>query len=120
MSRKVTIPEKAAIFLSELESGRLIVAKWIGKEGTYVRGAVEKNAEWYSKFCSLYSHRHSRRYPKVRTFIKRQWTIRALERLKRGENAGLYAARLLAFIESYTRRWIIEYEVVDVRQYAEF
>ena len=116
--KEPSVNVKAEILLAELLSRWLSVAKWPSLRGGYVRGATSVNAEWYSRFCRSYSHRHSRRYPKVRTFIKRGCTIKALERLVRGDNHGVYAARLLDFIENWTRQWKVDFTIAE-HEYVE-
>lgn len=82
----------------ELESGRLEVCKVPGREGGYVRAIVSVNCEWYQRFCANYI-RARRRYPKIRTYIKRRNTEVALKRMLKGDLSGVYAERILALIE---------------------
>ena len=93
----------AKILLEELEAGYLEVCKVPGREGGYIRVCVSVNAEWYSSFCKQFM-RSRRRYPKSRTFIKRCNTIAALKRIIRGVTTGVYAERLLPFVEEMMER----------------
>ena len=123
MRRRLTIPEKAVILLTDLLSSRLEVAKWPGRFGEgYVRGCISVNTEWYRKFCAQYPRRWSRKYPKPgRTNIKRQHTIAALKRIQAGEHHGIYAGRLLEFIHNWSGDWHVSYQAkrqpVDSREF---
>lgn len=91
--------ERVAIeMLEELESGYLEVCKVPGRDGGYVRVAVSVNCEWYSRFCRRFLVSR-RRYPKLRTIIRRCHTIRALQRIATGKVDGVYVKRLMPFIE---------------------
>lgn len=96
--------------LLELESGCLevvlIPAPDPRHSGHCIRAVQYQNAAWYRKFCSLYPS--SRKGFKTRTRIKRAAAIKALERIIAGNTAGIYAERLLKFIEAENDR--IEYE----------
>ncbi len=86
--------QQAQHLLDELEGGWLEVAKVPNQNGGYIRVAVSTNAEWYRRFCGR--HLGSRkRYPKLRTFIKRCHTVAALKRIIQGEREGCYVERLL-------------------------
>ena len=91
------IREIAIAMLEELEGNYLEVIKIRKSDGTWARIAVSKNAEWYSAFCKKYLSTR-RKYPRPRTFIKRNDTIKALRKIIRGETDGIYIDRLLNFI----------------------
>ncbi len=83
--------------LGELESTSLTVAKY-PVDGGYLRGVMSSNCEWYRELCSRYLSTR-RRFPKLRTFIKRRCTIAALKRMIAGDLSGLYATRILDVID---------------------
>lgn len=91
------IQEIAITMLEELESNYLEVIKIKKSDQTWTRIAVSKNAEWYSAFCKKYLSTR-KRYPKPRTFIKRNGTIAALRKIISGKTDGIYVSRLLDFI----------------------
>jgi hypothetical protein len=95
------VREIYSVMLDELQGGWLEVCKVPSRHGGYIRVPVSVNAEWYQKFCKRYLARHSRRYPKHRTLIRRQHTIKALRRLIAGNHAGVYAERLMTFAEQW-------------------
>lgn len=94
----MTTMDAARHLLDELESGWLEVCKVPGRNGGYIRVPVSVNAEWYTRFCRSCLSR-SRRFSKLRTMIRRQHTIAALKRIMRGNAKGVYAERLMPFIE---------------------
>ncbi len=101
------VEQRAEMLLEELQANRLEVMKWPSRDG-YVRGCVSKNAEWYSHFCRRYTKRHSRRYPKHRTYIKRVDIVRALGKIIKGPDfphkyayKTLNVERLLEFMEDW-------------------
>ena len=83
--------------LDELESSYPETVKIPSQHGGYIRVAVSKNAEWYSHFCRKHRGRN-RRFPKPRTIIRRQHTIKALQRMIQGDRETTYAKRLMDFI----------------------
>ena len=87
-----------AVMAEELEGSWLEVCKIPSRHGGYIRVPVSVNAEWYQKFCGRHLSRR-RRYPKYRTIIKRRDTLNALRRLQSGNYKGVYAERLLDFVE---------------------
>jgi hypothetical protein len=90
----MTREEAAWRLLEELRSARLEVAR-LGN----LRVAITTNAEWYQRFCNSYK-RSRKRYPRLRTFIKRQTTIQALERIAFGRAKGTpYEERLEPFLD---------------------
>lgn len=94
----MTTTEAARHLLDELEAGWLEVCMVSNLNGGYIRVPISVNAEWYSRFCAQYLSR-SKRFPKLRTMIRRQHTIAALKRIEQGNTRGVYAERLLPFIE---------------------
>lgn len=92
----------AKLLLEELQSNWLEVCKVPGREGGYIRVPVSVNCDWYRRFCRNYK-RSRRRYPKARTIIKRQHTEAALRRMIAGDFGGVYAGRLLPFVEERER-----------------
>lgn len=88
------------LMLNELLSSYPETIKIPSVHGGYVRVAVAVNAEWYRWFCKRHL-RGRRRYPKPRTIIKRRDTIRALRRLICGNYRGVYAERLLSFVQCF-------------------
>jgi hypothetical protein len=90
----VSLRTLLASMLQELESGRLVVAKWPSSRGGYVRGALSCNCEWYRHLCGRHLG-YRRRHPRARTIIKRQATVLALQRMIRGNLRGVYAERIL-------------------------
>lgn len=92
-----TIAETATYLLDELEGQGLEVVK-VPSENGYVRVPVSVNAEWYRHFCASYK-RSRNKYPRPRTIIKRCHTISALKRIISGNINGVYAERLMPYIE---------------------
>lgn len=92
----------AAYMLDELEDRQLEVIKVPGYKGGYIRAVICCNPDWYRQFCAAHV-RIRNKYPRPRTYIKRCHTVRALNRIMTGNTAGIYAARLLPYIESYAR-----------------
>lgn len=82
--------------LSELDSTGLQVVK-IPLHPGYIRCAVSQNAPWYQDFCSYYLQSR-KRYPKLRTTIKRRETRNALIRMIAGNEQGIYAERINEWI----------------------
>lgn len=95
----MTAAQQAAAMLDELQAGWLEVCKVPSQHGGYIRVPVSVNAEWYSRFCRRFL-RSRRRYPKIRTFIKRCHAVRALEKIANGcMEDGVYVGRLRDFME---------------------
>lgn len=100
-----TIRQVLRHMLEELESNRLEVCKVPSRressdgrsEGGYIRVVCSTNAEWYRRFCANYM-RHRR--GKMRTFIKRCDTIKALNRMLAGDRETEYAKRLMRELEA--------------------
>ncbi len=84
--------------LDELRSGWLEVAKLPSSRGGYTRVVVSQNAPWYQELCSRHLSRR-RRFPRLRTLIKRRDTERALVRMIAGDRSGVYAERILDVAE---------------------
>ena len=93
----------AKFLLEELESSHSGTIKVPGRNGGYIRVPKSTNAEWYQRLCRQWE-RPTKRYPKPRTIIKRCDTIKALGRIIKGDTTGVYAERLLPFIEEATER----------------
>lgn len=73
-----------------------------GGGGRMLRALQSANAVWYQKFNQQYTSirgRGRKRYRRARTYIKRQWTLDALTRMLDGDFTGVYAERLLVFVE---------------------
>ena len=75
-----------------------------------VRMVENRNPDWYRKLCAR--HTKNRSVPRIRKFkfhdtkIVRGDVIKALERIKNGDDRGVYAERLLPFIQE----WINQFE----------
>jgi len=82
--------------LTELESNRLEVVKVPSRDG-WKRVVCSANAQWYQRLCAAHA-RPRRRYPKIRTYIKRQLTVAALRRMLAGDRDTVYARRILDLI----------------------
>lgn len=91
--------QAAGSLLEELQGNRLEVCLIAGR-----RLAVSHNAEWYSRFCGEHE-RPRRRYPKLRTIIKRRHTVYVLRKFINGtvDLETVYAQRLLPIIEEWLR-----------------
>jgi len=102
--------QHARELLEELESGWLEVCKCPSQQGGYIRVPVSVNAEWYRRFCKQFE-RPRRRYPKLRTIIKRCHTVTALGKIIAGvEDDGVYVGRLIDWID-----WIEEHVTENAR-----
>jgi hypothetical protein len=87
----------AAELADELRNSRLEVCKIRSFDG-WIRIPITSNPAWYSRLCANWERRR-RRYPKPRTIIKRQQTIRSLDRISHGMKCGrTYWERLLPII----------------------
>lgn len=67
-----------------------------------VRVAQYQNADWYRKFVALHTNcrgRGKRQMKRPRTFISRKYVELALNRMLAGDFSGVYATRLVEFIE---------------------
>ena len=89
-----------AMMAEELEGSYLEVVKIPSRYGGYIRVPVSVNAEWYQVFCRQYLSTR-RRFPRPRTLIKRGDTLNALARLHSGNFRGVYAERLLEFVNDW-------------------
>lgn len=68
----------------------------------YIRAVIEKNADWYQRFCADYpSSRSPKRKRIPRTAIRRLTTIRGLRQLAHGYAVNEYAHRLLGYIPGF-------------------
>lgn len=96
----------ASELLEELQSERLEVTKIPGRDGGYIRAVITQNPEWYQRLCERHQGRR-RRFPRSRTIIKRQDTLRVLRQLAEGDSRPtLYQERLLGVLEQEAkRRW---------------
>lgn len=94
----------AAWLREEMESCFPETMKVPGRQGGYIRVAVSVNTEWYRRFCRAHSKPRSRRYPKVRPFVKRCHTIACLRRIEAGSAKGVYAERLMPFVAEAVER----------------
>lgn len=96
----------ADAMLLELNSTRLDVVK----VGT-LRRVQSRNPQWYQTFCSTYMNKR-KRYPKLRTIIKRCHTIRTLQLMRKGLKVDtLYAERLKKVCLDYAVS-VLEIEVI--------
>ena len=77
------------------------------------RITVNRNTEWYRDFCAAYQNyswvyrggKRVKRKKRYRTIIKRCWTIAALKRMIDGNFKGVYATRLMEFIEVFWMKY---------------
>lgn len=99
MPRRSRMTQAAEMMLQELGLMRLHVIKKKTEHG-YTRLAVATNPQWYRRFCRDHS-RTRRRYSKLKTYIKRCWTMRALERIVEGVRTGVYVQRLMPYVYDY-------------------
>lgn len=85
----------ALVLLEQLKEGRLLVIKLDDK-----RAVIQQNAEWYREFCARYESLRPG-YKKLRTIIRRQRTIDALEEIASGRSPDdtVYGSRLKPFLE---------------------
>jgi len=67
---------------------------WIEKNSRRERRCLSSNPTWYRQLCSRWMSKR-KRYPKLRTFIKRQHAIKALKDLAGLPNEETEASRLL-------------------------
>lgn len=88
--------------LEDLESNSLEVVLIPAREQKhslhFIRCVQYQNAEWYRKFCEKYIS--ARKGFKIRTRIKRQATIKALQKIANGINDSTYTERILNFIRN--------------------
>ena len=117
--------EAAFELLVELEGAHLEVVLIPASEqrhiGHCVRAVQEQNCDWYRQLCDEHQSSRRRRSFKSDTRIKRQHTIRALERMSRGDLRGTYAERLKKYVEVKARemrRWRKQREVSDASRTA--
>lgn len=94
----------AAELLDELESSHLEVIlvpqRTHTNEGGCVRVAISKNAQWYRRFCSIYSSSRARKNAAFDTKIKRARTVAALRSIASGHAvASVYSVRLMPFVD---------------------
>lgn len=100
-----TLKDAALELLIELEGSRLDVVLIPSHDpdcamrGGKIRAAHESNCEWYQKFCKSFSSTRRRKNRLFDTMIKRQHTIKALERIMKGEARGVYTSRLMPLVE---------------------
>lgn len=71
-----------------------------------IRVAHMVNAEWYQDFCADYTKRRTkpRHRRKHDTKIERTTTIKALERIIKGDTSGTYAERLMPYLLAQIER----------------
>jgi hypothetical protein len=101
--------------LDELLGRRPHTIKVPGREGGYIRVPVETNPEWYRELCEGHKSR-SRRFPKLRTVIRRRHVLQALVLLADGQKVDtVYAERIKAVAEKY-RDVIQEHDETEARQ----
>lgn len=94
----------AELLLAELESSQLHVvlvpARRQNMDGDCIRVAVEKNADWYRRFCARHPSSRGTRRGKFDTRIRRANVIAILRRLSSGlPSRSKYAAELTAIAE---------------------
>lgn len=85
----------------ELDSRCLLVAvAKVNEDGKGIRVCLDQNPDWYREFCASYmNRRRNRKWRRPRTFIKRIATLNALKRIAAGDLSGVYAERLLPFVQ---------------------
>jgi hypothetical protein len=105
MSRNGKAFRDAALeLLMELENAHLEVVLIPSQDsdcamrGGMIRAVQESNADWYRSYCDRYQSSRRRRSHKSDTRIKRAHTVKALERVIRGQLDSAYAERLEPFI----------------------
>jgi len=94
VDKTIIPPEVIKLLVDELNGGWLEVCKIPTKRG-YIRVSVSVNCEWYSRLCAAHTAQRRKRYRKPRTIIKRCVTLKALDRMSRGNMTGVYAARII-------------------------
>lgn len=79
------------LMLNELQSHQLVTVlvpqKIRTNEGGMIRVNQDINCEWYRKFCANHPSQRGVRRGKFDTAIRRQHTIRALERMIEGKGS---------------------------------
>lgn len=93
---------------AEFESGRLEIALVPSRRdpasGGCIRVAVNKNAQWYSGFCSQHASSRIRKKAAFDTRIKRRNVERLLGRLVAGlPSQSKYASEILKIAERITQ-----------------
>ena len=96
----------AKVMLQLMRECRLRVIK-VKSEPRDIRVAVEENCEWYKVFCATYMTSRNG-YPRERTIIRREATMRSLGRIVNGQFQGVYIDRLLPFVDQFHRDYMIE------------
>lgn len=94
----------AQLLLAELESSQLQVvlvpALRQNAETDCIRVAVEKNADWYRRFCARHQSSRGHRRGKFDTRIRRANVVAVLRRLSSGlPTRSKYAVELTAIAE---------------------
>lgn len=126
MVSKAECQQKLESMLIELETSYfevvLIPARDPTHSGHCIRALQYANPAWYSEFCGSYVNCRGigrKRMRRARTFIKKETTIKALQRMKAGDYSGIYAERLDKYIkkklddEKQTRRREQEIDDLD-------
>lgn len=109
------IRQAATAMLGDLEIYRLevylIPSKYpeIALRGGKIRAVYNRNPDWYQQLCALHlTHRTKPRRGRRAagdTIIKRRNTLRALEKISKGQFAGsIYIDRLMPFVDQIARR----------------
>jgi len=95
------------LMLAELQSSQLEVIlvpqKRYTNECGMIRVAVSKNCSWYRKFCAANTSKRGVRRGRQDTIIRRQHTIRALERMIAGQPSRYYRDQLEAIARRMNR-----------------
>lgn len=96
--------------LAELESSQLVVvlvpSRRAVNEGGCIRVAMDRNCEWYRRFCAAHGSSRVRHRALHDTCIKRRDTRRLLERLIAGRpSRSKYAEELRAIARRVAQRW---------------
>lgn len=94
---------KLEYLLNELESNQLQVCLAPSKrklnEHDQIRVALSRNCSWYRRFCSQHISKRATRRGKPDTLIRRQHTLKALNRLLSGKPRNtIYEQRILAIL----------------------
>jgi len=93
---------KLEYLLNELESNQLQVCLAPSRrrvnDHDQIRVALSKNAIWYQRFCAAHISKRGTRRGRPDTLIRRQHTLRCLERMIAGSRKGIYEERILAIL----------------------
>ena len=82
-------------------------------QSAYTRVINTTNTQWYQDFCAAYTKcykvrrngKSTAQRKKPRTYIKRWYTIHILKRMANGNCDGVYAERLMDFVEEFWEKY---------------